>query len=87
MVRPTSQLEGSGVEGKRTCPPLSPQWSPLPQLPLAELVFLEVHIKYLAQRKYVGSTIGYLSSMWIFFFLERNTSLSDSRTAIAVNLR
>lgn len=41
MVRLTSQLEGSGVEGKRTCPPLSPQWSPLPQLPLAGLVFLE----------------------------------------------
>lgn len=42
MVLLDSQLEGSGPEGKRACPPLAPQWSPLPQFPLAGLAFLMV---------------------------------------------
>lgn len=42
MVLLNSQLEGSGPEGKRACPPLAPQWPPLPQFPLAGLAFLVV---------------------------------------------
>lgn len=42
MVLLNDQLEGSGPEGKRACPPLAPQWSPLPQFPLAGLAFLMV---------------------------------------------
>lgn len=41
MVLLNSQLEGSGLEGKRACPSLAPQWSQPPQFPQAALVFLE----------------------------------------------
>lgn len=42
MVLLNSRLEGSGPEGKRACPPLALQLSPLPQSPLAGFVFLMV---------------------------------------------
>lgn len=86
MVRLTSQLEGSGVEGKRTCPPLSPQWSPLPQLLLAGLVFLKIGKLWFRKSRWAVSTAGHLYSMWTFFPPWSNISFNDPQAAIAVNL-